>query len=166
MDFNKINSMIDELNSTFSIVEENTKKIEAETMDGYKELFYQTHDYFVNWMSLFEKVRISNHNQMKVYPDKEHKHWIWIKYGEHYANIEYGTALFKMSVCPTYNPRYFEASIFPHWDFKDSVIPTIKAIDFDYVEKQMMDMLNEAIKEKAELIESNYNKAVNEVKGV
>ena len=160
MDSDKLNAMVDELNNTFSIIETDTLKREKENLERDKELFYNVHDYFVNWMELFEKVRIANHKFIQIHCDKENKHWINIKYGAHYANIEYGTALFKVCVLRTYNRRYFEKEVFPHWDFKESVVPTMKAIDFDYVERQMMEKLNEAITEKAERIESEYNKAM------
>lgn len=160
MDFDKLNAMVDELNNTFRIIEDNTRALEKENLERDKELFYSVHDYFVNWMELFDKVRIDEHKFMQIHCDKENKHWINIKYGRFYANIEYGTALFEMSVLPTYNRRYFDKDVFSHWDFKASVIPTMKAIDFDYVERQMIEKLNEAITKKAEKIESEHNKAM------
>lgn len=163
MDFNKLNAMIDELNNTFAIIETNTAEVQKDNLERDKELFYNVHDYFVNWMELFEKVRIDKHEFIKIYPYKDCdpcKLWINIKYGFFYANIEYGTSRFECSVTPTYNRKYFEKDIFPHWAFKESVMPTIRAIDFDYVEKQMVEKLNEAITKKAEKIEAEYNKAM------
>ena len=160
MDFNKINAMVDELVKNFDIIEEQTKTLEAERLADNKKLFWETYKYFQNLYGLLEKVRIKEHSSFFAYTNAQHFHTITIKYGHYYANLVFDGDGFHDVPLKSPNPRWFEEDYFKRYWFKDTVIPAIKSIDFDYIEKQFVEELNERITDKAERIEAQYKKAL------
>lgn len=161
MDFNKLNTMMDELTKNFDIIEDNTNKMMEDALRRDKEYFYSVHDYFVNWASLFEKVRIETHpEKIFIYTNAEHMYWIEMVIGQYYRHAVYGDGFLpNASLMPTYNKRWFDKDYFTTANFRGEVLPTMKSIDYDYVEKQLMEKLNEWITKKAESIERKYNEA-------
>lgn len=162
MDFEKINAMIDELNKNFDIIEDKTRELEAQKMEDYKELFWNTHKYFQNVYKLLEKVRIYSHDAVcfRTHKATDYKE-ITINFGKGYANLEFGGRRLGQPTISLLCPSmiYFEREVFKGATFTEKIIPTIKTIDWEYLEQQIADKLNKAITEKAESIERKYNKA-------
>ena len=166
MDFDKLNAMMDELNSTFGIIEENTKALENDKLERNKEYFYNVHEYFANWARLFKKTLVSPHmGTFFIKPNADSNTSIKISIGEQYANIRYGHSTGRLTeiedvMLIMYNKNWFNRYYFKDDRFERIVLPTIRSIDYDYIEKVLMEKLNEAITRKAEKIEAEYNKAI------
>ena len=164
MDFNKLNTMMDELNKTFDIVKENTERIEEENLNAKKELFYKTLEYFANWGGLFQKCNDCE-RFITIFTNDDENRTITMRIcsGTYIGNIYFGnkSAVWGFSM-KQYNPKYADKEYFPTRMFKSEVVPTIQSINYDYVERTLMDKLNEEITKKAEKIEAEYNKAMQE----
>ena len=162
MNFDKLNKMIDEINTNLCIVEESAENIEKETLNKQKELFYQTVEYFANWGRLFEKVAPETGNLVIEFKPREvckESFGIRMLVGRCISTIEFGMYYADRVQMWNYNPRYLDNEYFTNHKFKDIVIPTIEAIDFEFIEKHLVEALNEAVTKKAERIEQRYKKA-------
>lgn len=157
MNFDKINAMVDELNKNFDIIEGQTKALEEEQLENYKEIFKDAHKYFMNWVTLLNKVTPYSFDTVIIRTNSTEKGWHWIRlhFDGKNGDVQYDETRIPCST----NKAYYEAHIFTHGYFKNEVIPAIKSIDYDFIEKKLVEEINERITTKAERIEQRYNKA-------
>lgn len=166
MDFNKLNAMVDELDKTFGIIEENTRKLEESKSEQEKEYFYSVHEYFANWARLFEKVVTDSHGvHTFIKPNAESYTSIKLDIDTRGSRIRYGESKGYLTEhedvrLTYYNKAWFDACYFTDSRFEEIVLPTIQSIDYNYIEKQLMEKLNTAITIKANELEERYNKAI------
>lgn len=170
MDFEAINRMVDELNVCFDIIEQNVKEQEKEQLDDYKKLFWTAYEYINNFYKLFDKVALERYNSMYIYVSEKDKRehsdkYITVCYGSGYGGgkVEFGYHCFASDLYSVHlgnpNRKWFDEYFFGESRFKNEIVPLIKSIDYDYMEKQFAEELNKAITRKAEYLEKRYNKA-------
>lgn len=172
MDFEKIGKMIDELNANFDIVKQAVEEQEEEQLEDYKKLFWTAYEYINNFYKLFDKVAIERYNTLYLYLNekRDYSEFITICYGRGYGGgkVEFGgnhsccsdMYSVRLQGVGEINTQWFDKYFFTESRFKADIIPIIKSIDYNYLEKQFVEELNKAITKKAESLERRYNKAI------
>jgi len=161
MNFDAMNKMLDELNANLSIVETETKKLEQQKFENDKALFWEVHKYFANWASLFEKARRKGESFTVCFDA--------IGEGRKTFELEFCESCRPQLLIPPhsltaalfeYNELWFDSTYFCNGYFK-GVMANIRKIDYDLVERQLVEELNKRITRKAEYIEQRYQEAAN-----